>query len=449
MIGKFRRFLDEDIHLKELFVKSSSSFLVKILGVFFSFLFTVLVSRQYGSTVYGSFAMSINFLTFSSMLVIVGLDTALLKYTAHYLELKKIQVLRSIIKKILIISVPLGLVVSVLMYFSSELISVHVFKKPALAPYFRISSLMILPWSLAMIFAGGVRGFKDAISFTFIQNASVFLFASISILMLQYIYGLYPYNPVYAYLIAVILTLILSVLIFRRRMTAMKMSTDHAETVSFKQIFTLSIPLLVVVSAQQILAIVNSVMLGIFGSEADVGIYNVALRISSITLIPLMAVNSIAAAKFAEFFALNNLDAIDKMVNISTKIMFGLSLPLFIICLIFPDNIMSLFGREFEGNSNVLRLIIFGQIINVASGSVGFLMLLTNLHKEFRNIILATTVIIITSNYLLLPHYGLMGAALTSMANLMIINLSCVWVVKKRYNIFTFLSPFRYVRKSD
>ncbi|NNF02597.1 MAG: hypothetical protein HKN22_07915, partial [Bacteroidia bacterium] len=101
------------------------------------------------------------------------------------------------------------------------------------------------------------------------------------------------------------------------------------------------------------------------------------------------------------------------------------------------------FGPEFSGHSAVLRLIIIGQFVNVASGSVGLLMQVTNLQKEFRNIILVTTIIIILLNYVLIPQFGLIAAAYTSMANVMLVNLSCVWVVKKKYNILTLINPFK------
>ncbi|NNF01423.1 MAG: oligosaccharide flippase family protein, partial [Bacteroidia bacterium] len=339
MIERFRNFLGDETHLKEILIKGSSAFAVKALGIVFSFLFTIMIGRQFGATTYGIFALCINFLLISSMLVMLGLDTTFLKFTAHYLELKQLNTVVNLFKKILAVVLPVGLFLSVAFYFMSDIIAVKVFSKPNLAPYFRITTFMILPWSLIAILGSGIRGFKDVKTFTFLRDASAYLFALIILLIFQWNSTSSDATPVYAYLYAVLITLLIAVIRFTGKIKQYVGSDEITEQIPYKKIFEIAFPLLIVFSTYHFLALINSVMLGMLSTESDVGIYNVALRISNVTLIPLIAINSIAGPKFAASFAKNDYAGINKIVGISTKLMFLGSLPLLIICFVFPNYI--------------------------------------------------------------------------------------------------------------
>ena len=448
MINKIRNRVDGDLHLKEILMKGGSSFFVKILGVLFSFLFTVMISRYYGASVYGSYSLCINFLLLASMFVMLGLDTTFLKFTAHYLELDQLNTVYDLLKKVLLVSVPVGIVLTILVYFTSDLIALHFFDKPNLGKYFKVASFWILPWSLTMILGAGLRGFKDVRTFTFLRDASTFFFGAIILYLLQIVYGMQELNPVNAYLLAIIVTLIIALVRFTRRIRSYESEDKVKEKIPYKKIFEIAFPLLIVLSSYYILALVNSVMLALFRTEADVGIYNVALKVSNITLIPLIAVNSIVGPKFAECFASKDYKAIGQVANASTNLIFLFSLPLIILCFAIPGPIMSFFGEEFSNHPSILRWLIAGQLINVGSGAVGILMQVTNLQKEFRNIIVVTTILVVLLNYIFIPIYGLTAAAITSMVNVALVNLSCVWVAKKKFDVLILFNPFR-LRKNE
>ena len=69
-------------------------------------------------------------------------------------------------------------------------------------------------------------------------------------------------------------------------------------------------------------------MLAIFMTEVDVGIYNVALKVAMLISIPLTAVDSIAAPKFAKINTFNQPNELKIILKQSTKIIFFGSLPI-------------------------------------------------------------------------------------------------------------------------
>ena len=63
------------------------------------------------------------------------------------------------------------------------------------------------------------------------------------------------------------------------------------------------------------------VVLGIWASEADIGIFSVALRTSMLLGILLMSVNSILAPKFAALFFQGDTEAVAFLARKSVKIL--------------------------------------------------------------------------------------------------------------------------------
>ena len=135
------------------------------------------------------------------------------------------------------------------------------------------------------------------------------------------------------------------------------------------------------------------IMLGIYETEESVAIYSVALRIAGLTSLTLVAVNTIAAPKFIEFYFQKNILGLEKIVKQSSKLIFLTSFPLLIVYFLFPKFIMGLFGSEFILGSSVLIIISIGQFINAASGSVGSIMQMTDNQKKFQNIIIISAII--------------------------------------------------------
>ena len=74
---------------------------------------------------------------------------------------------------------------------------------------------------------------------------------------------------------------------------------------------------------------------------------------------------------------------------------------------------MGLFGDEFLYGKWVLIFLCITQFITFCSGSVGPILQMTGNEKVFRNINIIATIINIFSNIILIPKYGINGAAIS------------------------------------
>ena len=68
----------------EIFSKSLSAFILKIIGAIFGYAFILFVTRHFGAEVWGVFALGLMVLNVFAIFGKLGVDTVLLKYVASY-----------------------------------------------------------------------------------------------------------------------------------------------------------------------------------------------------------------------------------------------------------------------------------------------------------------------------------------------------------------------------
>lgn len=435
------KFKLRDTHLNELLKGSSIAFTLKVIGITAGYIFTLLITRKFGATAMGGVALSLTILQLFSILGRVGLDTALLKFVAEYYHQGKKGLVKEVYIKTLKIVLPLSLALSITLYFLSPYLAKHLFNKDYLSFNFKLISIAVIPTILTFINMESLRGLKRIKEYSFLKNVSNPLFAFFILVSLLNITK-ENHTPIIAYIIGSYLSAIVSFKLWFTYSPLPITSENNRQTINTKSLLGISFPMLLSSSMVFIMHWTDTIMLGIFRTGGEVGVYNVALKIAALTSITLFAVNSIAAPKFAELYGKNDTKGLNKIARLSAKLIFLSSLPIILSFILFPDFFLGLFGNEFKVGVRALIILTFSQFINAISGSVGYILIMTGKQKKYQNIILAATIINITLNLFFIPRYGINGAALASMISVAFWNMSAVVYIKKNFNILTLYIPF-------
>ena len=439
MINKIKTKLSEDIHLKELIQGSLTFFILRILGMIVGYAFTLIVTRNLGASAWGIFALSFTVLQITSVIGKLGLDTALLRFIAQYNAQRKVKTAKYIYFKSIIIIVFLSFLLSVFLYYLSPLLAEKVFGKPHLAPYFKLISFALLPFVLLSINSESLRAFKKIKEYTSLQNLLPFLCAFIFFSIFFYILNIKNIKVIIiAYILGIGVSFFLSFLLLNKEFSN---KNGELEKISLRQMLSVSLPMFLSSSLFMVMSWTDTIMLGMWRTEEEVGIYNVAVKLSIITSFTLKAINSIAAPKFAEFWGKKDLEGLKKVAQQSTKLIFWTSAPVLALYLIFPGEFMGLFGYEFRKGALALVFLTIGQFVNAACGSVGYILQMTEKHKIFQNILLIATLINLILNILLIPKYGLNGGAFSNMLSMIIWNVACWLYIRFIYRINTAYLP--------
>jgi O-antigen/teichoic acid export membrane protein len=429
----------EDKHLKELLTGSSSAFTLKIIGMIFSYIFTLLITRNLGADAMGVYALSLTVLNVFSILGRLGLDTALLRFVAEFSAQGRKDLVKEIYNRSLKMIIPFSLLLALILFSVAPYIAKYVFHKEYLSLYFRVISLAILPVVLTLINSSLLRAIKKIIAFAFFQHISNFLFASLTMILLL-LFSNNKLLPVVSLIVSLFISAVLSQFLWLKN--SQLHSVQESNQTTFKSILDVSMPMLFASSISFVLHWIDTLMLGIFRTDGEVGIYNITVKVAMFASITLFTINSITAPKCAEFYGKKDIDGLRKITMHSTKLIFWTSFPLIIVIFLFPSFILGIFGKEFKTGSYALMFLASGQFISAISGSVAIILNMTGNQKVFQNIILLVTILNVIMNLLLIPVYGINGAAFANMISIILNNLLCVFYIHRIFGIFTIYLPF-------
>ena len=93
---------------------------------------------------------------------------------------------------------------------------------------------------------------------------------------------------------------------------------------------------------------------------------------------------------------------------------------------------MALFGTEFINGATVLMILLVGVVVNVATGAVSEILMMSGFEKDCRNVNLSGAVLIIVLCAVLIPMAGVVGTAISVTIGIAGKNLLMVYMVYKR-----------------
>ena len=188
-------------------------------------------------------------------------------------------------------------------------------------------------------------------------------------------------------------------------------------------------PLTIMGGVQLLFGYADSFLLGIFKNDQEVGIYRVAVQISSLVVFALAALNQMLHPHFSRLYAEKNMEELQRLVSFSSKIILFLSVIPSVIFLVFGEMIVTyVYGQEYSIGSNTLSILIVGNLLNAAFGSVGALLNMTGHEKDSMRGMIIALIVNIVLDVVLIPYYGMEGAAVATAVSMVVWN-----VILRRY----------------
>lgn len=428
-----------DVHFTELLKGASTTFMLKIVGLLIGYVLAIFITNKFGAFVFGQYVTALLIVEILSILSRLGIDTALVRFISRYVHKGASHLINQLFfKSIAIVTIASVFFTLLLLFFSDYVADFMNLDEE----YLLIVSFSFIPLVLFHMNTQAIRGLKQMISFSFLNNVAITLFTLIFLTVLI-AFSSSEKLPLYAYVISVFIMTLSSYFLWYFHRFKIKYSDEvsREEELSTKALFKISIPLLLGQSMVLIMGKVDLFMLANMTSSEQVGIYNIALKLSMLAYMGLMAVNSIAAPKFSEIHSSGDIDALKKIVQQSTKTIFWVTIPVIILFLIFPKSILSVFGEEFKLAAMALIILSISKMFSAISGSVGTFLQMVGKQNVFQNILIFTAVINVVLNYILIPKYGIDGAAFASAISGVIWNALMIIYIKKNFGFYTIYFP--------
>ena len=413
-------------------------FALKILIAFLGFAFNWLLAKMIGAKGIGDYQIILTFLMISALIAEMGINTATLRLVSASLATNQISNAKEYcllaIEYILISTTTVTLLIFL---FTNFFFSVFFPTKLNLVYIILFTALGIIPFVLGNLFAEILKAFGNFQLSIWMQNGFSPLFSSIGLVILWYFDSVNVYNVVYIYIFSLWFNLFISIYFFYSHRPE-KWNKINLESYKNNKILRKSALQLWIVSlAASSIGYIDILFIGLWIGAKEAGIYVVAKKVAALNVFLLTSVNTVVASQFAGLFAQNKLDRLKELSQKATKNLFWSGLILLIFFIICAKPILGIFGETFKEGYIVLIIMSFGQFINVATGSVGYLLTMTGHESLYKTNILISSAITILLFIVLIPLFSITGAAIASASTLAFQNLRTAWLVKKRLGFYT------------
>lgn len=413
---------------KELLFQTALSFFIRVFAALAGFIVSVVVSRQLGAEGAGHYFLAFSMVMVLSAISRAGLDDTVVRFTGAAMPEGEWGAVRAVLRRSVVVTLLISVPVAAVVYWLSDFLAIEVFEKPDLVGVLKAISPGIVGLSLFTLFAMSLQGLQKVIA----SVVTVNIIVNVLLILALLLYAVQtPQHAAWAYSIATILTATLGFAIYRNALG------EGSGDVSWSELFQSCLPLWVVVIMSQLTQFSGQFIAGAWVAPEEVAQLAVAQRTALLSSFILMAVNLVVAPRFASMYKNGELDKLEKLALTSVKLMVLFALPIVLVMLVFPELIMSLFGEDFSEGGQLLQVLAIGQFINVATGSVGYLLTMSGHEKDLRNTVLVSGPAAIALAFILVPLFGAMGGAIATAIAIATQNLVAVWWVKKRLGFNT------------
>jgi O-antigen/teichoic acid export membrane protein len=414
---------------KKIISSSGVNFIFRIFGLFTSFLTTVIITRLFGLGVYGNYSLVFTIAQATALLFTLGIPNTLIKIIGNH------NFTYSKAKKLLIKGLKIALLLSLFpvlfFYFGAEFLSNKVFDNPKLINYFLIITLSLPLFIVHEIFLYFFIATRNFLKF------NLFMFVVPNVLLLLFLFGFYfldksGHYTFLAFALAILVTVIAATItIFEWNPAKEELSFTTIELLKTAS------PLLFSGLLLYLLNWTDVIILGIMVDDTQLGIYNIAFKVGSVGFLIIVSVSTITTPKMAQLYGENNMAELKKLTHNSTRLIAILSIPIVGIVIVFSKYILSFFGSEAVLGSSTLIIISLGVLFSAMAGNVDQILNMTNNQTILRNITIVCFFINVIFNVILIPIYGIKGSALASLITNVLINVLCVYYIKKRLGFYT------------
>lgn len=397
-----------------LLLQSLLSIIARFVGVALNFAVAKIITTELPRAEAGILFLLMTFVTGFALFSRIGVDQLLIKEVAQAKDEDhafKHGFLRSSYKFIIIFS--LGFITFWLVL--SPLLQKYFFDNQINLSFLMIASIGILFYNIVVINSTYLKAIKQTVIAVLAQNA---LPAVTLLALLAVFWGVFRDNQSYIniYTFSLLLAGIFSVALTRKSIFSKAASIKDSQR--FKTLVKKSLPLAPISFISFLMIFADKIMVGLFLTNGDVALYEIAGRISFIVLFFLGALEATIYPRLLNVSTQNPTHLRSffwQSTALVTVIVFTISLAMYFL----SDLILGFFGNaenDYTLASEALQLLLFAQLFRAISLTFSFMFIIRE-KVRFLNIILGLSLAAnLISNTILIPMYGINGAALATLA---------------------------------
>ncbi len=410
------------------------SFLMMISYLFFrvgGYLYRFILSRMLGPEGYGLVGLTTPFQGIFQVLSAGGFPPAISKFVAQHNAVGETDMARQVILTSLKFMMVAGTLFGLLIFFSADWIANFWFHKSAMV-YPLQAVALITPFS---VIVGAMRGAFQGVykmELVVVSRAVEQIFM-ISMAVVFVSIGFYAAGAVLGTAFGFIASAIISLILLKKYVwvlfpkPATKISFKD-ELILLKTLLVFSIPVAITALSEMAIYDVGPLVIGRYLPAQDAGYYTTADPIARLPLIISLSIAAVILPAASEAASLKDHKLLENYITQSYRYVVLLVLPLCVGIAAFAQPLLSLlFGSNYIYGAPALSILVVGMtfytLFMVSSSIIQGIG-----HPRLPMIILIIgTVINIVLNFLMVPMYGIVGAAIATTIVAFLIMVVILW----------------------
>lgn len=412
----------------------------QITALVLALLYQLVLARTLGPANVGILSLGLSIIGITRILTVFGLHRGVLRFVTLYQgsgdKARAAGTIQNSVRFTLIIS----LIATPLLVLGAGYLAENAFGKPELAPVLRILALSLPFAALTELFLAVAQAFKR-VEFTPLIEQMLVPVLKIGLLFLAvYALSSTAVAVAYAILIATVLGAVAAGWVTRGLYAQYGLADQKPQSI-YRALLGFSWPLLLTALLGRLWGQVGTLLLGGLAPAAEIGIYEIGVRVTVLIPVFLEAFNAIFAPVIGEMQGKNDRAALLQLYQTVTRWTFLLSLPAFLVLFYFAEPVMGLFGPEFVPGADVLRVLAVSQMVFIITGPSGWILTMSGRSRmNLANTVL-TMAIALALGFWLIPPYGALGAAIGSAVSIAFVN------VLRLFEVYVILGGQPYNRK--
>jgi O-antigen/teichoic acid export membrane protein len=388
------------------------SFAGKLFEYAVRFAYGVLIANFIGVEQYGLYNLGITVALIATNMAMFGLQTGMVRYLPGAIRDKDERAIWQIIQVAVGVPAALSILLAAGLAIFADPLAMLLFNDPRMAMIIRIASLLVPMDTLESMAYVITISYKQP-KYSVIANNIISPLAKLGLTTLFLLKGQSTVGVLVAQVVASAVALVIMIY-YTNRLFSLRRKLQGA-TVYLGRLMRYSIPVQLGWMVNVVRSSLSTLVLGFLGLATGVGEYTAASRFSMI--------GTMFTPILADYHSHGQKAQMKAYYQTTTRWMVIFNLPLFLTSVIFAKPLLSIFGDDFTAGATSMMILAIGTLAYTSTGLGSNILDMTD-HPKVNTINSVVMVFVtILLNVLLIPPFGVIGAAIASSASTLVVNI--------------------------
>jgi O-antigen/teichoic acid export membrane protein len=384
---------------------------------------------MYGPAQLGFYVLGTTLVQIANILSQFGMDNGVVRYVAHYRAERDARRVRGTVIQALLVTFALSVALSGLLFVGAGFIAERIFDKPFMETMIRAFSVSIPFFTVMSMALWATQGFQTVKYQTYVQDVLRPL-VNLALIGVFYLLGVQILGAVAAYILSMFFGTILALYYLRRIYPGLLNRRIKPEFES-RALFEASAPMTVTSFTQQINSWLALLVLGVFEPVRSVGIYNVGFRTAALSTLVLFAFSGIFSPMVSSLYRRGLSRELAYLYKDVSRWAFTGALAFFLLTTLLGPDIMLVFDAEFVPGWPVIVIIAAAQLFSSSVGPTTRALAMTGHQRTVMYATLGSAAAAAALNLLLVPAFGIFGAAVATAAAMVLVNVVTLLSIRR------------------